>query len=161
MQDDEKEETVIATQHDGPSGLVVLFALGLIALQIYLIYAIIATRQDVLEIKRLLRAGLSPGSGRTVGASMGSTVGSGVIPPIPGVAERPAAKFAVVLRAGGASPAAVESVLMKQAAYLKSGAKGAVKNPGQRLLVTDNAQAAQDLADAIEAAGGSVDIVTL
>lgn len=53
---------VAQSSSSGAEALAILFALAIVALQIYLIYAIIATRQDVKSVRQYLLGGTAPRS---------------------------------------------------------------------------------------------------
>jgi hypothetical protein len=126
----------------------VLVGLGLIGLQVYLIVAIIATRRDVKWIRWAISAGSSP---------------TRVPPPTSSVQQLPSgdptrARFTVVLHDGGDAPDAVVKVLMNRRGWTKSAALGAIQYPPQVVLSTRSRAKADALVEALEEAGGSVEI---
>lgn len=129
---------MLAQSSGGASALAILFSLAVLALQIYLIYAIIATREDVKTLKDfLMRDGPVPA--RTVTAP----------PPGP---------YRVIIRAAGSRPKDVERVLMEQSGYARSGARGATRNPGQQIFSTNDRARAEEVQALIQQAGGQAEI---
>lgn len=153
-------ELVAQSDDSGAAVLGVLIALGIIGLQIYLIVAIIATRQDVKWMRAVME-------GRGHSSAPPLTPASSPVYVTPGVAPDQAAfvdesatsvAYSIYLVAGGPNPESVANILVSRCGYARSGAVGAVKGSGQRIATTRDAAAARALTDAIEAAGGSVEV---
>jgi hypothetical protein len=150
---------MLAQSDSGAAALGIVIALALIGLQIYLIYAIIATRQDVRVIRGLLGGGREQSwQGEQWGPATETLQHVGTPrPPIPTqVAPPPTPMYRVILRASGTRPDAVAQVLMDQAGYARSGARGA--RPGQQVLATKDLTRAQGFEAAIHEAGGRAEI---
>jgi hypothetical protein len=149
---------VLFAQSDdsGAAVLGLLIALGIIGLQIYLIYAIIATREDVKWLRRSMGGGRSPASFQTEGSSP--------LYATPNAAPRAAARrtptpsYSVYLIDAGRNPQAVADILMDRSGYARSGAMAAVRGSGQKVFGTKDLGAAEAVVEAIEAAGGAVEM---
>lgn len=145
---------------EGAAVLMLLVMLGLGALQVYLIYAIIATRQDV----KLLRDSLLPRAqpARFPGPadyvlSPSQHTAQPIVPAgAPSSSGDPV--YQVWLLNGGQNPRAVGQVLMDRAGYAASGARGATDHPPQRVKATKNQASATDLAEALRQAGGHAEV---
>jgi hypothetical protein len=132
---------VAQAANDAWSFLVFLVGIGLLALQLYLIYAIIATRHDVRFIRERLVFSAVQEEGRS--------------------APRGPALHWVVLRSAGSSPRDVEDVLIRRAGYARSGARGAVRNPGQRIASSGDYERVRSIGAALQDAGATVEIVSV
>ena len=137
----------------GAAALGIIIALAVIALQVYLIYAIIATRQDVKSLKEHL---IPRGP-----ASTHTTWNQGTYPTGSAQSATPFRvdpSYTVVLREAGERPQDVERILGEQLGYARSGASGAVRHPGQQILATRDWARAQQVQASIQQAGGQAEI---
>jgi hypothetical protein len=136
--------------------------LAILALQIYLVYAIIATRHDVRAIRTLLRGGndprwqAPPHSG--TGWNRGVAVPVPVPPPPVGQIAHQTAVYEVILLEPGPDPQGLREVLEFRLNYDQMDAAMLVVTPGARIFRTRDQGQASFLVEEIRGAGGIAQI---